>query len=236
MGGICSCLIIIIIILFIVFGSFGRSLIGSIIGETGSTGSTKGDKEDVPMSKEELINYFVDETTIYSSGNVPIVLEKWERPVITLSVEDTPPEGADKVLDTIIAFINNNSTKTQVEKVASDGAIKIYFNKDTLGSAGRSGPSTNGTTVIDHANISLSEEAAVFSSSMEAVLAHEIFHGLGFVGHYPGEICRIMSKSVCGSHLTVNEARLIQMMYSTDIPSGSNETEIRDYFSNWNPK
>ena len=235
-GGICSCLIIIVVILLIIFGSLGRSIIGSIVGEGEGVNSTKGDGEDVPMSKEELINYFVDETTVYGAGNVPINLEKWQRPVITLSLEDTPPVGGEGVVDNIIAFFNKNSTKTKIEKVLSNGDIKIFFQKDTKGAAGSSGPSTNGTAIIDHATVKLSEEATLFENSMESVLAHEIFHALGFVGHYPGEVCRLMSKDVCGSHLTVNEASLIQMMYSTDIPPGSNEAEIRAYFQNWQPK
>jgi hypothetical protein len=59
-----------------------------------------------------------------------------------------------------------------------------------------------------------------------------MFHALGFTGHYMGSVCRLMSPETCGSHLSVNEEKLIQMLYANDIPPGLDESQIRNYFQN----
>ena len=218
--------LLIIIVLVFAFGLFGSSY----------KSSSSQDEEDIVLSKDELVNYFVEETTIWGAGNIPITLMKWDKPEVTISIADTAAEGGDKAIESIISKFNQNSTKVKLKQVAADGDTKIYFQASAGGAAGSSGPSTGGDSIIDNASVKLSEEAAMFSSSLESVLTHEIFHSLGFVGHYSGEVCRLMSKSVCGSHITINEERLVQMMYSTDIPAGSNETQIRAYFQTWTPK
>lgn len=234
-GG-CGCLIIIVIV--VLFGLrfvTGFNII-DIFSNQPSGSNTPKDEEDIELSKANLIDYFVEETTIYPGLNQPAKVIRWEKELVFLSIADTPPEGAIKAIDDFINIFNRNSSKTKLSRVNSSGDIIFYFQADTRGAAGSSGPSTGADYIIDHANIKLSEDAALFQQSMESVLSHEIFHALGFTGHYSGNVCRLMSSSVCGSHLTINEERLIQMLYATEISSGADENQIREYFKNWSPK
>ena len=232
-GGCGLLIIIIAVILIVLYEATGFNL-GRVL--TGENGSTKKDAEDIEMSKAELVDYFVTETTFYSGVDRRIKLMKWEKPVITVSIEDASPEGGTKALDDFVTVFNSNSTNTKMDRVESGGDIKIYFQEDTKGSAGRSGPSSGADFTIDHADIKLDQKVAIFDQSLASILSHEIFHALGFTGHYNGEECRLMSPSTCGSRLAVNEESLIQMMYGTDIPAESDENQIRAFFQNWNPK
>ncbi|MFA6492638.1 MAG: hypothetical protein WCV58_00615 [Patescibacteria group bacterium] len=232
--GSCGCLVIIIMVALFSLRSFTGFNIGKFFDNSQNNGSNL-DEEDKEMTKSELIDYFVGETTVYPGFDKSIKVMKWEKPVVTISVADTPPEGGIKAIDDFINKFNNNSTKTKLQRIESDGDIKIYFQVSTDGAAGRSGPSSGADYIIDHANIKLSEEAAMFDQSLSSVLSHEIFHALGFTGHYQGSACRLMSPTVCGSRLTINEERLIQMLYSTDMPDGINESEIRSFLQNWSP-
>lgn len=198
--------------------------------------TSQQDEEDQAMSHDELVDYFTILVTTYSSPETPSKVAKWDKPVVTISIENIPPENGIKVVDDFINKFNSNSTKTKLERTAKNGDIRIYFNVDTSGSAGRSGPSTGADYIIDSAQVKLDERVAVFEQSLSSVFSHEMFHALGFTGHYQGNDCRLMSTSTCGSHLSINEERLIQMLYSTDIPVKSGEPEIKAYFQNWNPK
>lgn len=233
-GG-CGCLAIIIVIILFSFGSFAGFGPSSLFGNIWKDQSYQ-DEEDRQMTKAELIDYFVEETTTYSSPNTPIRVAKWEKPVVTVSIADVPPEGGEKTLNDFISKFNNNSIKIKLQHTEKDGDIKIYFQESTRGAAGLSGPSTGGDYTIDNADVKLAQDVALFEQSISSVLSHELFHALGFTGHYSGTTCRLMSTGTCGSRLTINEERLIQMLYATDLPSNSGEAEIRAYFQNWNPK
>lgn len=235
LAGGCGCLIIIIIVIFGLRFFTGFNFINIFGNQPGDTKITQGE-EDLEMSKSDLIDYFVEETTIYPGLNRPTKVARWEKEIVTISIADTPPEGAIKTIDDFIIIFNRNSTKTKLKRVNSPRDIIIYFQADARGAAGSSGINTGTDYIIDHANIKLSEEAAFFQQSIESILSHEIFHALGFTGHYSGSVCRLMSKDVCGSHLTINEERLIQMLYATDLPTRADENHIREYFKNWSPK
>lgn len=228
-GGI-GLLIILIIIGIFAFRFFSDS------GTSTATITTKPDEEDIEMSKADLIDYFVTETTVWAGTDYPMKVTRFEKPIVKVSIADTPPEGGIQAVDDFIAKFNTNSNTVKLERTQSDGDIKIYFQKDTKGAAGRSGPSGSGNYIIDHANVKLDQKVAIFDQSMSSVLSHEMFHALGFTGHYNGSVCRLMSPTVCGSHFSINEERLIQMLYSTDIPIKSDESDIRTYFQNWEPK
>lgn len=232
--GSCGCLLILLIIIFFVFGSFTGFNPRSLFN--GQDNTANQDEEDREMTKQGLIDYFVGETTVYPGADIVMKVIKWEKPVVTVSIADTPPDGGVQAVDDFIAKFNQNSTKTKLERIENNGDIKIFFQASTNGAAGRSGPSSGADYTIDHANIKLAGEVALFEQSLSSVLAHEMFHALGFTGHYTGNVCRLMSPTVCGSHLTINEEKLIQMLYSTDLPSGIGESEVRSYFQNWSPK
>lgn len=220
-------MVILIIIAFLVMKS---------IGFFGAENTKSGDEEDRQMTKQELVDYFVDETTTYPGVNQPMKSMAWDNRTVTASIEDQPPAGGEKALDDFISVFNNNSTTTKLEKVDSGGDIKIYFQASTGEAAGKSGPSSGDDFIIDRANVKISENAAVFEQSLSSVLSHEMFHALGFTGHYSGSTCRLMSSRTCGAHLTQNEERLIQMLYSSGLPVGSDEETIRAHFQNWTPK
>lgn len=232
--GSCGCLILVVVVILVVLNATTGFNLGRVL--TGENGSTKQDAEDIEMSKADLVDYFVTETTVYPGYDKRIKLMKWEKPTITLSIEDMPPEGGINAVDDFVTIFNSNSTSAKMERIESGGDIKIYFQKDTKGVAGRSGPSSGADFTIDHADVKLDEKVAIFEQSLVSVLSHELFHALGFTGHYNGKECRLMSTNTCGSRLTINEERLIQMMYGTDISAESDESQIRAFFQNWNPK
>ncbi|OGD57332.1 hypothetical protein A2V71_00740 [Candidatus Berkelbacteria bacterium RBG_13_40_8] len=198
-----------------------------------SISKTSQDEEDVKMSQADLVDYFVDLTTVYPGVDREMKVIKWEKSPVTVSIEDQAPGGGEEALSNFISTFNNNSTEVKLERVQKDGDIKIYF-QTPISSAGSAGPSTGADFAIDNAKIVLSENAAMFQQSLDSVLSHEMFHTLGFTGHYSGSVCRLMSKSVCGSHMTENEEELIKMMYSGNLPSGSDKTQIRAFFQNQN--
>lgn len=231
-GG-CGCLIIILVIVLAALRSFSNFNLGDLFGKQSGTNA---DEEDRAMTKDELIDYFVVLTTFYSTQDNPVKLARWNKETVTVSIADQPAEGGVAAVDDFITAFNRNSTTTKLQRVDQDGDIQIYFQASTAGSAGLSGPSTGADFTIDHADIKLSQEAAIFTQSLDSVLSHEMMHALGFVGHYYGNVCRLLSSKTCGSHLTVNEERLIKMLYGTDVPAGSGESEIRTYFQNWNPQ
>lgn len=218
---------VLLIIIVMVLGALRSGL----ITPGGNSNQEATDKE---LSKQELIDYFVAETTVYPGFNRPIKLMKWNKDIITVSIADTPPENGTKVVDKFISKFNSLSSSVQLQRVDTGGDIIIYFQASTQGAAGKSGPSTGADTIIDHAKIRISQEAAIFEQSLSSVLSHEMFHALGFTGHYQGSDCRLMSPDTCGSHLTINEERLIQMMYASNISDGLDETAIRAFFeANW---
>lgn len=223
----CGC-----VILLVILGIAGFLIYRSLVAQTNSSTSEK----DKPMSNAELINYFVELTTTNNGINTKV--EKWEKPIVTISVADTPPEGADTAIDAFITTFNQNSTKVQLQKVAASGDIKVYFQKDASGAVGTSIPVAGADHVIYSGEVRMSQESALFASSLAAVFAHEMFHALGFTGHFsdPDGICRLMAPTACGNHMTINEERLIQMLYSTDIPVGLDAMGVRAYFQNWSPK
>jgi hypothetical protein len=221
----CGCVIILIIL--VVGGFF---IYKSLVTNSNSGTSQK----DKPMTNAELINYFVEETT--TNNGINTVVEKWEKPTVTVSIADTPPDGADKAIGDFVTAFNKNSTKVQLKQVSTGGDIKVYFQKNASGNVGESIPVAGADHVIYNGEVRMSEESALFQTSLSAVFAHEMMHALGFTGHYSDSVCRLMDPKACGNHMTINEERLIQMLYSTDLPAGSNADEVRTYFQNWTPK
>lgn len=233
--GSCSCLVIVLIVVFFIISSVtGFNLEKYFDGGSGSI--TETDEEDRVMTKDELVDYFVDLTTIYGGNNMPIKLMKWDKPVVTISPMDEPTPNGIKIIDDFITMFNANSTTTQLQRVDKGGDIKVYFKPAAGDAAGSAGPSSGADYVIDSATVKFGENAAVFEQTESQIFAHEMFHVLGFVGHYTGETCRLMSKNTCGSHVSKNEEKLIQMLYSTDISAELDETQIRTFFQNWQPK
>ncbi len=197
--------------------------------------SAAPDEEDREMSKQDLIDYFVQEVTTYPNLEKKVKLARWDKDTVTLSIEDDKSEAKIKAVDNFITTFNKNSNYVKLKRTDSNGDIKIYFQEDTSGSAGRSGPGTGADYIIDLSYVEVSQDAAIFEQSLNQVFSHEMFHALGFTGHYSGSVCRLMSPDVCGSHISVNEEKLIQMLYATDIPPGLDESQIREYFKNWQP-
>lgn len=232
-AGSCGCLVILILAGLFAVRTFGGEIFKNIFNPDNTP---RQDEENREMTKAELIDYFVIETTTYSSPDTPSKVARWEKPVVTVSVESQPSEQNIKAVDKFITKFNNNSSKTKLQRIENNGDIKIYFETDTAGSAGRSGPSSGADYIIDSGVIKLDERAGVFEQSLDSIFSHEMFHALGFTGHYESSTCRLMSPTTCGSRLTINEERLIQMLYNSGIPLGSDETQIRSYFQNWNPK
>src|SRR4030042_4112908 len=195
--GACGCVVIVIVIIFFIFGiSFWRSWadFGNVLPEdTNIEKSAAPDEEDKEMSKQELIDYFVQETTTYSGVDIKIKLSRFEKEIVTVSIEDDKSKDKTKAVNNFITIFNKNSTATSLKRVDSNGDIKVYFHADTSGSAGRSGPSTGADYVIDHADVKISEDAAIFEQSLDSVFSHEMFHAIGFTGHYSGSVCRLMS-------------------------------------------
>lgn len=232
-GGV-GCLVLIVLVAVFAL----RTFTDFNLGDSSSSGQSpiKQDEEDNEMSKTELLDYFVAETTVWPGYDQSIKVIKWEKPIVTVSIADTPLEGGIKAVDDFIARFNKNSNTVKLERIEKDGDIKIYFQEDTKGSAGKSGPSSGLDYTIDNANVKLDQKVAISDQVLNSVLSHEMFHALGFTGHYNGSVCRLMSPDTCGSHFSINEERLIQMLYSTNLPVESNESDIRAYFQNWNPK
>lgn len=232
--GTCGCLLVILICILFALRTFTSFSPSNIFGNKNSTKTT--DEEDLEMTKDELINYFVGETTVWPGISQPMKLIKWKKEIVSVSIEDTPPEKGVEAVDKFIEKFNQNSSSVKLNRVSQGGDIKIYFQAISDNVAGRAGPSSGADYTIDHANVNLSSKAALSEQSLDQVLSHEMFHALGFYGHYLESECRLMSPSACGSHFTINEERLIQMLYATDIPDGSDEQRIRSYFQNWSPK
>lgn len=230
----CGCLGLIIIIGVAIYmlTAFTDFSLGGLVGES----TKKQDPEDREMTKAELVNYFVDLTTYWGDGKTKINLIKWDKPVVTISPADTPTENGIQIMDEFITMFNSNSTTTKLERVESGGDIKVYFTPAGPEVAGRAGPSSGVDHIIDSAYIKFGDNVTVFKQSESQVFAHEMMHALGFAGHYKGETCRLTSASTCGSHLTKNEERLIQMLYGTNISDNLDEGQIRSFFENWNPK
>lgn len=199
-----------------------------------NTGRAK-DEEDVLMSKDELINYFVAETTVYPGFDKKLKTMAWDKPVVTVAIADQAPENAPKIIDDFITTFNRNSTTTQLQRISGDADIKVYFQKDVGHVAGSAGPSSGADYIIDHATIRMSERSTLFDESLAQIFSHEMFHVLGFTGHYDTSTCRLMSPDTCGSHLSINEEKLIQMLYSSGLPIESDEAQIRAFFQNWSP-
>lgn len=232
-GG-CGCLVIIIIIILFMFRLFTGFSSSDLSGN--KQGSTSQDEEDKEMTKTELINYFIAETTVWPGVEKPMKVIKWKKDIVTVSIEDTPPEGGAKTVDEFIEKFNRNSSTAKLKRISNGGDIKIYFEKPTNGAAGKAGPSSGADYIIDLGYVELSEEATLFEKSLDQIFAHEMFHALGFYGHYKGDECRLMSPTTCGSHFTINEERLIKMLYGTEIPEGSDANDVRTYFQNWTPQ
>ena len=106
-GG-CGCLILLVVAILIVLNITTGFNLGRIL--TGENGSNKQDAEDKEMSKTELVNYFVTETTVYPGLDKQIKLMKWEKPVITVSLEDTPPDGGTKALDDFVKIFTGDAS------------------------------------------------------------------------------------------------------------------------------
>lgn len=226
-------LVLVVLVLFSIFrfGFFPRG--GSSFKN--NTTEKKQEDESVELSKPELIDYFVDLTIFYAGVDKPMELVMWKKKIVTVSIEDEPPESGSKVLEEFINKFNDLSSETKLQQVAKGGDIEIYFQVSTSGSAGKAGPSSGIDTIIDHAVVKISHEAALFEQGLEVVLDHEMLHALGFFGHYLGSDCRLMSPTTCGAKFSKNEEKLIKMLYSSKIDDGLDEAGIRSFFeSNWN--
>lgn len=182
------------------------------------------------LSKDQLIDYFIDETTTYPGVDVPMKVSRWEKEIVTLSLENTGPSYANSVIDEFIAKFNRKSKKTKLEKTESNGDIKVSFVPKIDGAGGKTGPSSGADAIIDSASVQISLETTTTSDALSFVFSHEIMHALGFVGHYLGDECRLMSGRICGAQMTTNEEKLIWMLYSSGIPLDSDATQIRDFF------
>lgn len=223
-------LVLIILVLFVIFrfGFFPR-------GSSSIKDNAFDKKQEILLSKSELVDYFVELATIYTGVDKPMELVMWKKKIVTVSIEDKLPEHGSKVVEEFISKFNNLTSETKLQQVAKGGDIKIYFQASINGSAGKAGPSSGVDTIIDHAVVKISQDSAIFEQSLEPVFAHEMLHALGFLGHYSGNGCRLMSPTTCGAEFSKNEEQLIKMLYSSKIDDGLDEQGIRSFFeSNWN--
>ncbi|HOX41195.1 MAG TPA: hypothetical protein PK263_03300 [bacterium] len=233
-GG-CVTLLVLAIVAFVApryLGGFSLSNITKSLDNIGkeevSTQTPKkANKSYSPMSKNELINYFATETTTY--GDNTVKLSRWDKD-IRIKIEGEPNAEYLAELDSFISRFNTNSTSIKMFKVSSDSNLTIRFG--TGNKIGLAAFSAGDDCKIDGALVEVGPEADMVETLPDYIVNHEMFHALGFGGHYRSEeSCTLMSAWHCSDSFTKNEDRLIQMMYNSKIPVCSDANQIKTFFA-----
>lgn len=228
-GG-CLFLVITALIIIFVLKSFGGSATSKLFGDPDiPSESSKGTKGYSAMSKAELTNYFSTETTNYGSSKV--TLSRWEKDIkIMMKGESTAEYLA--LIDKFIERFNENSNTIKMSKVTTGGNFTIEFGKNSSsGMPGGAAFSSGDDCSIDGAVVSVGPEADMIETLPDYIINHEMFHALGFSGHYRSEeSCTLMSATHCGESFTENEDKLISMLYNSGIPGCLDEAGIRSFF------
>lgn len=233
LGG-CGCLAIVIIIILLVV--FGLNYIKN--QETGGTrnNTQKSQSSGNTLSKEEMIDYFVDTAFYDADTGQPQVLNKWTTDKVTVGFNGSPSADAQSTVDQFIENFNSISSATKLRRISGNADISVNWGASTGSSAGSTGYAQNPDKSILAARVDMGDIASTEGAAMYAIFSHEMMHALGF-HHYKGTDCRLMSPKTCGyDPYSTNEKRLIEMMYSSGIPVGSGEKAIRSYFANWKSK
>lgn len=195
-----------------------------------NSNKTSGIKGFAVMSQNELVNYFITEVTTYGSKTVP--LQRWNKD-IKVQIEGESDVESLKLINEFIKRFNQNSKTVKMEKVSTGGNFVIQF-KDASrkGLPGSAAFGSGNDCFIDGAVVEIGEEVGMLESLPDYTVNHEMFHALGFGGHYRSDVsCTLMSAKHCAKSFTANEDKLIQMLYNSNIPACSTETKIRDFFN-----
>ena len=242
LGG-CGCAVILavlaIIISFLVIVYKTKPSQGQSASPTPNpkTSSSTSSQTAPSLSKDELIDYFVEEVTTYAGVTIPMAVTRWNKPSVTVSLENEGPDYSKRVFNEFIDKFNKNSETVKLSLAEKGGDIKVTFYPTVPSSGGgNAGPSSGADAIIDSAQIGLANSEVANYEDLSRIFDHEMMHALGFTGHFKGNKCVLMSWMPCKGVMTANEEKLIWMMYSSGIPLNSDETQIRQFIQNWNPK
>lgn len=230
-GG-CGCLIVVIAAIVLVVFAL-RSIRNQEL--SGSKNASQKSESTGKLSKNEMIDYFVD-TAFYDEDTYQAQkLNRWTDPEVTIGFNGDPSQAAIDTVDQFIRNFNSISTSVQLSRTKGNGDISINWGASNISSAGKTGYGQNPDGSILAASVYMGDIASTDDSAMFALLSHEMYHALGF-HHYSGADCRLMKAKTCGyDPYSENEKRLIEMMYSSGVPLGADESTIRTFFANWTP-
>lgn len=237
-----NCLVLVLILIIFSIAVFlialKTDIVNSIVGKLDSIGKTERTSDSSkssnsskysPMTSGELVNYFSVISTTQKDKTVS--LRKWNKP-IKVEIEGMPDQKSLELIDQFIARFNKNSQTIKMHKVESGGNFIVQFRDKTINNLpGSAAFGAGKDCFILGAVVEIGPEAGMLETLPEYTINHEMFHALGFGGHYRSNVsCTLMSAKHCAGNWTENEDKLVDMLYNSNIPACSNETQIKNFF------
>lgn len=245
-------LIIIIIIAFAIiksyfsFGSSSSSKEIPIPSAASSSASSPKTSPTASISKEDLLDYFVETTTYDGKMTKRLPVCHWTKNPITVEIQGDINDKTLVALDDAIKEFNAVSN-IKMER-ASPGDLLVYFlpvdqfPANTLSEAikGIAFTEPDGNCVISSAKIYVDDtefadsKQLTYHDALLLVTRHELLHALGFSGHdVKKRGCTALSSIACLTYdYTQYDISAIKMLYNSGLPLCSGEADIRQFFAN----
>jgi hypothetical protein len=237
-----------VVFVFVVIGAFIYQ--NFFIGNSSSVPIIDDIKDQNPsdnpsVDPADLLNYFVETTTYYGKDSKRYPLSRWTINPITISIDgNVNNETLLAFGDAITEFNAVSDTKLQI--VSSGSNIKVHYlpieqfpaYADIEAVKGYMRPTTqncrfsSADVYVDDTRFEDSSQLT-YHDALLLVTRHELMHAVGFTGHDNQERgCTSLTSVACLiDEYTQYDISAIKMLYNSEIPLCSNESEIRQYFS-----
>ncbi|MDV0447579.1 hypothetical protein MsAg5_14860 [Methanosarcinaceae archaeon Ag5] len=202
----------------------------------------KSDSNFQVLNKDETLLSFPDGMNFIYETQLSKVrsIEKWVTP-IKIKYEGDPTKEDIKFLNNIIKEFNKIDGFPGMKIVNKDeNVLLIYATKETLPKYQEKYNTEDVDKGICHhfsENGEITQAIIIIESDIDqdyknSVVLHEIFHMVGFYGHYYNNSSIINQNGEPVSGLSATDTLALKMLYNPEILIGMKYYEIREYYQN----